>query len=97
MSIATTVVADAAGGVADAALIISADSDLSPAVRTARVLNKTMFIAAAFPPSRYSAELKNLMPASFNVGLSKLSRAQLPQTVVDPASKRAYSRPTKWI
>lgn len=96
VSIATTVVADAASGVADAALIISADSDLSPAVRTARQLNGTMFIAAAFPPNRYSAELHNLMPASFNIGMSKLTGAQLPQTVVDPVSKRAYSRPAKW-
>lgn len=63
VSIATTVVADAASRVVDAALIVSADSDLSPAVRTARMLNRTMFVAAAFPPKRYSAELSNLMPA----------------------------------
>ncbi len=97
VNIATTVVADAASGIADAALIISADSDLSPAVRTARTLNSTMFIAAAFPPKRYSAELSNLMPASFSIGLSKLTGSQLPRTVVDQTSGRSYSRPTKWV
>ncbi|MFC5261368.1 NYN domain-containing protein [Kribbella qitaiheensis] len=96
VSIATTMVADAARGVADSALIISADSDLSPAVRTARLLNSTMFMAAAFPPKRYSAELRNLMPASFSIGLSKLTGAQLPRTVVDPISGRSFSRPSKW-
>ena len=97
VSIATTIVADAASRVVDSALIISADSDLTPAVRTARTLNSTMFIAAAFPPLRYSAELKNLMPASFSIGLSKLTGAQLPRTVVDQTSGRSYSRPVKWV
>jgi uncharacterized LabA/DUF88 family protein len=96
VSIATAVVADAATGVADAALIVSADSDLSPAIRTARRLNGAMFIAAAFPPKRYSAELSKLMPASFNIGMSKLTRAQLPRTVLDRSSGRSYMRPQKW-
>ena len=96
VSIATAVVADAATGVADAALIISADSDLSPAIRTARRLNSTMFIAAAFPPKRYSAELSKLMPASFSIGMSKLTGAQLPRTVLDQGSGRSYTRPQKW-
>jgi hypothetical protein len=97
VSIATAVVADAATGAADAGLIISADSDLSPAIRTARMLNSTMFIAAAFPPKRYSAELSKLMPASFSIGMSKLTGAQLPRTVVDQGSGRSYTRPQMWI
>jgi hypothetical protein len=96
VNIATTLVADTATRATDSALILSADSDLAPAVRTARSLNGSMFLAAAFPPMRYSAELSNLMPASFNIGTSKLNRSQLPQTVVDPASGRTYTRPQKW-
>lgn len=96
VNIATALVADTATRATDSALILSADSDLAPAVRTCRSLNATMFVAAAFPPTRYSAELSKLMPASFSIGMSKLTRAQLPRTVVDPASGRAYSRPAKW-
>ena len=96
MNIATTLVADAATGTTDSALIISADSDLAPAIRTARSLNTTMFLAAAFPPLRYSAELSNLMPASFSIGMSKLTRSQLPRTVVDSVGGRTYNRPAKW-
>lgn len=96
VNIATTLVADAATGTTDSALIISADSDLAPAIRTARSLNTTMFLAAAFPPLRYSAELSNLMPASFSIGMSKLTRSQLPRTVVDSVSGRTYNRPAKW-
>jgi hypothetical protein len=96
VNIATALVADAASRVTDSALIISADSDLTPAVRTARALNTSMFLAAAFPPMRYSAELSKLMPASFKIGMSKLTGAQLPRTVLDAVSGRAYSRPAKW-
>ena len=96
VNIATTLVADTATRATDSALILTADSDLAPAVRTARSLNPTMFLAAAFPPMRYSAELSKLMPASFSIGMSKLTRAQLPRTVVDAVSGRAYCRPAKW-
>ncbi|HEY3560007.1 MAG TPA: NYN domain-containing protein [Kribbella sp.] len=96
VNIATSLVADTARRATDSALILSADSDLAPAIRTARSLNGQMFLAAAFPPKRYSAELSNLMPASFSIGMSKLTRAQLPQTVVDPGSGRTYTRPAKW-
>lgn len=96
MNIATALVADAATLATDSALIISADSDLTPAVRTARALIGGMFLAAAFPPLRYSAELTKLMPASFKIGMSKLTGAQLPQTVVDSVSGRAHNRPAKW-
>ena len=96
VNIATALVADTATRATDSALILSADSDLAPAVRAARSLNATMFLAAAFPPERYSAELSKLMPASFRVGMSKLTRAQLPQNVVDADTGRTYSRPAKW-
>lgn len=95
VNIATSLVADAARQRADTALIVSADSDLVPAVKAARVLNPTMFLAAAFPPKRYSAELKKLMPASFHIGTSKLTGSQLPEVVRD-VDGRAYQRPTKW-
>ena len=96
VNIATALVADAATRVTDSALVISADSDLSPAIRTARRLNPGMFLAAAYPPLRYSAELSKLMPASFKIGMSKLTAAQLPPTVLDSVSGRTYSRPAKW-
>ena len=95
MNIATTLVADAATRTTDSALILSADSVLAPAIRTARSLNTTMFLAAAFPPLRYSAELSNLMPASFSIGMSKLTRSKLARTVVDSVSGRTYNRPAK--
>ena len=86
----------AAARVADTLIVISADSDLAPAIRAARAVNPTIFIAAAFPPERYSTELKNLMPASFHLGTTKLTQNQLPTTVTDTRTGQTYRRPATW-
>jgi uncharacterized LabA/DUF88 family protein len=95
VNIAVSLVSDAALANMDSALIVSADSDLAPAVRVAQGLKPTMFITAAFPPNRYSNELKALMPASFKIGRDKLRKAQLPRTFIIGAT--TYSRPGKWV
>lgn len=96
VNIAVNIVADAATGIADSALIVSADSDLVPAIKTARRLNPKMFIAAAFPPARFSAHLKTLMPSSFSVSKAKINGAQLPDIVVDASNNRTLTRPAHW-
>ncbi|MDM3973277.1 NYN domain-containing protein [Mycobacterium marseillense] len=96
VSIAINLVADAANKLTDAALIISADSDLAPGVRLARQLNPSLFVAAAFPPKRVCNELKTLMPRSFHVGMGKIRNSQLPPVVVDAATSKQFTRPTKW-
>ena len=62
----------------------------------AKQLNPEMFVTAAFPPKRYSAELKKLMPASFPIGMAKLRGAQLPDVVDDPHRGISWKRPAKW-
>ncbi len=95
VNIATSMVVAAADGKADSLIVISADSDLVPAVKAARELNPKLFIAAAFPPRRFSAELMKLMPSSFHIGTSKLTQSQLPEVVVDPYGPK-LRRPAKW-
>ena len=94
VNIATAIVSDAASGLASSALIISADSDLVPAIKAARAVAPGMFIAAAFPPMRFSAELNKLMPASFHIGTSKLTNSQLPKTVEALTAARTIDRPS---
>ncbi len=96
VNIAVSLVADAASGSIDAALLLSADSDLAPAVRVARRIKPQLFVTAVFPPKRNSAELKKLMPSSFHLGVSKIRSAQLPETVTDSARGLSWSRPAKW-
>lgn len=96
VSIAANLVADASRQLYDTALIISADSDLIPAIKAAKELQPELFAIAAFPPERNSDDLKRLLPASFHIGKAKIRQAQLPEHVVDPTSLRRYERPLKW-
>lgn len=95
VSIASNLVADAARARFDAALIISADSDLIPAIKAAQALHPALFLVAAFPPKRNSDDLKRVLPASFHIGAAKVRAAQLPETVTDKDG-RSYKRPLKW-
>jgi uncharacterized LabA/DUF88 family protein len=94
VNLATSIVVDASRKESDAALVISGDSDVAPAVRAARELNPDLFIAAAFPPNRTSQELRSLMPASFVIGQKKIRDAQLPDEF--RAAGRTFHRPDKW-
>ena len=94
VNIAVSLVSDAAGDAMDSALIVSADSDLAPAVRAAKQFRPHMFIGADFPPKRYSNELKHLMPASSQIGRDKIRQAMLPESF--SVGGNTYTRPAKW-
>lgn len=96
VNIAVALVADTLSHRCTDAVIISADSDLAPAVRTVQANTPGAFVVAAFPPERYSAHLRDLMPSSFGIGASKINQAQLPEQVVDSETGIVYSRPAKW-
>jgi hypothetical protein len=95
VNIAVSLVADAAAAASGLALIVSADSDLCPAIRTARALNRARGMIAAFPPSRSSFEIRSLIPGAFTIAAADLRNSLLPETVTGPAGQ-AYKRPGKW-
>lgn len=91
-------VALVAGGVRnefDTALVLSADSDLCPAVRTLKSLDPAKRVVAVFPPKRRSDDLRRAADATFTLGDAILRQAQLPQVVKD-SSGRELRRPTRW-
>jgi hypothetical protein len=94
VNIATALVSDAAFGRMDSALVVSADSDLVPAVRAAKAARPGLFIAAAFPPKRFSSELQALMPNSLHIGADKIKQSQLPDQL--SIGDKSWSRPAKW-
>lgn len=94
VNIAVTLVTDAALHNMDSAIVVSADSDLVPAVRAAMKIRPTLFVTAAFPPNRVSKHLRNLMPASFNIDRRRLKRLQMPDSFEVHGSK--FARPEKW-
>lgn len=94
VSIAATIVRDAALHTYDVAMIISADSDMLPALAIARELHPQIFILPAFPPNRNSDEVKKAFPATMHIGKRRIRQAQLPDEVV--AGDRTIRRPEKW-
>lgn len=96
VNIAVALVADAAASASDLALIVSADSDLCPAIRTARSLNPRRRMIAAFPPRRSSFEIRSLIRSPFTLAAADIRNALLPDVVADPANGLVYKRPGKW-
>jgi uncharacterized LabA/DUF88 family protein len=96
VNIAVSLVADAAVRAADIALLISADSDLCPAIRTARAVAPSLGMIAVFPPKRNSFEVKALIPSAFQLAQADIRNSLLPTIVIDAHSGARYQRPAKW-
>lgn len=95
VNLAVAMVEDAALDRYDMAILVSADSDLCPAVRAARRIRPGTRFVAAFPPRRYSDDLKRTVDGFYWLGRDKLRRSQLPDEVVT-ASGIKLSRPAYW-
>ena len=83
------------GQAADAVVLISGDTDLLPAIRTARNLFPQAQVAVMFPYNRHNAELKRAVSKSFKIAKEQYSKHQLPDPVVLP-NGYALRKPAKW-
>jgi len=79
----------------DTALVISADSDLCPAIRSLKRLRPNKRVIAAFPPNRRSDDLRRAVDAAFTIGAAKIRQAQLPASVPTTAGIMLM-RPPHW-
>lgn len=95
VNIAVALISDAVRDRFDTALVISADSDLCPAVREVKSLFPQKRIVAAFPPKRHSAELKRVVDGFMFIGDDKIRQAQLPDEVVTKTGI-ILRRPKHW-
>jgi uncharacterized LabA/DUF88 family protein len=95
VNIAVALLSDAVRDKFDTALLISADSDLCPAVQETKSLFPAKRIIAAFPPRRHSAELKRVVDGYTNIGDAKIRQSQLPDEVVTGAGV-VLRRPKHW-
>lgn len=96
VSIAAAIIEDAVNDVFDAALLVSADSDLCPAIRTVHRLVPTKRVFAAFPPRRNSEDVRKAVDgAAFTIGHAKLRNSMLPESVT-AGSGVVLVRPTYW-
>ena len=95
VNIAAALIEDAVLDRYDTALLISADSDLCPAIVTMKRLCPEKRIIAVFPPKRHSADLKHAVDGYLPLGDDKVRQAQLPTEVVNNAGI-TLRRPKHW-
>lgn len=94
VSLAVSLVEDGANNLFDAALIVSADSDMTPGIRALRRLVPCARVIAAMPPRRRSFGLSTASDAAFPISMTKVRQSQLPEVVT--AGKHSFRRPAYW-
>lgn len=94
VALAVSLVGDGLNRLFDTALIVSADSDMAPAIRELRSSRPEVRVVGALPPNRNSSDLRRHCDASFQIGTAKIRQAQLPETVMN--GPYAIARPAYW-
>lgn len=79
----------------DTAVIVTGDTDLAPAVRTASQLFPDKNVCFAFPYKRKNNELAKLVNISFRIKKERYAQHQFPDPIVLP-SGRELRKPIKW-
>lgn len=95
VNMATEMLTDAFADNFDYALLISADSDLVPPVRTICSLFSHKKVIVAFPPGRASKNLGKSSNITMHLRKSLLKKSQFPDTVIKPGGYE-LKRPQKW-
>ncbi len=95
VNIATEMLTDAFRDEFDTAFLVSADSDLVPAIKAIKRLFPVKRIIVFFPPGRFSAQLKIVANAQFTIGRGLLAKSQFPDVIAKPDGY-VLKRPQEW-
>jgi uncharacterized LabA/DUF88 family protein len=95
VNIAIELLSDAYENKFDAAILISADSDLIGPIDTVHRLFEDKRIIVAFPPTRHSFALKEAASASFTLGRKKIADSLFPDEI-KKSNGYILKRPTRW-
>ena len=87
---------DAYDDLFDTAVVISADGDLVPLIKSVRGRYPTKRIVVAFPPRRHSVELARAAHSSFLIGHRIIRASRLPDPVVQADGHRLRA-PKGWL
>ena len=93
VAIAAHLVADALCDRFDLAILITADSDLKPAIAVVRADAPTKFVFVAAPPGRYS-HARDLRPR-LEIKPGRVGRCLLPEEVIDDTGTIVARRPAR--
>jgi uncharacterized LabA/DUF88 family protein len=81
VNIATDLICDAIADVYETAILVTADSDLVPAIQAVKKLKPHKRVVVAFPPNRYSKELEDSTHARIRIWEPMLRKSGLPETI----------------
>lgn len=95
VNIAVQLLTDAFQDRFDVAYLVSADTDLVPPVAAVKRLFSHKRIVAAFPPGRFSPDLRDVVHAHFTIGRRMLANSQFPDQVTKPDGY-ILNRPPNW-
>jgi len=79
---------------ADILVLVTGDTDLAPAVRTAQRLYPTKEICFAFPYKRQNSELEKMVRRHFKIHKREYRKHQLPDPFVLPGGRKIRKLPT---
>jgi uncharacterized LabA/DUF88 family protein len=96
VALAAAMVADAARELADLTLLVSADSDFAPAIRSLKQVRPEQQVILAMPPGNPKPHKRFVDVGYFSINETALRRSQLPEKVYDPVLRTERRRPDKW-
>ena len=96
VNIAVRMLEDAYDDHFDTAIIISGDSDLAPPVETIRRRYPHKRVLVAFPPKRYSHELRRVADVTFRIFNRNIRTSHLPATVTTNGGT-TLTAPQGWL
>lgn len=79
----------------DTAVIVSGDTDLSPAIRKCKALFPQKKILFCFPYARKNKELATLAPGSFSINKKQYIKHQFPNPVILTDGRKIF-KPRSW-
>lgn len=95
VNIATEMLTDAFEDRFDTAILISADSDLVPPIRTIKRIYPRKRIVVFFPPRRFSTHIKNSVDIQLSIGRGSLVKSQFPERIKKPDGI-ILEKPLEW-
>ena len=95
VNIAVEMMTDAFNDEFDTALLISADSDLTPPILKVTQIFPNKDVVVAFPPERSSKRLEQVSSAQLRIFRRTLANSQMPDMIVKP-NGFTLCRPSNW-
>jgi len=95
VNIAVEMIADALDDKYDVAFLITADSDLVPAIKLIKKIYPQKRIVVCFPPKRHSSSLSQIADFSLSIFENRFSNSLLPDPII---LKNGYQlrKPVEW-